>query len=627
MGVDARPAVRGRLAAVVETGPDEAARQPWARPEEADPLLGGVRPGLRDVVVGAHVAARLVVDVDAARAHRAALLAADVGLLRMRRVVGIHVFRSDVVTPSAHLDDCVDTAEIVSDRGVAGDGARRVELLHQFLHRGGDAAAGRYALHREFLVPQRPDRHARVVAVAEHQLLEPLQMQGIAAHHPVLVHDQHAKMVAGLEQLRGRRVVGGAIGVRAHFLQLGDAEILQPVGQRRAHAGVILVIACSLEEVGLAVEEETLLRVESERADAELRLLAIHGPSAALHRGDEPVKPRRLRRPKLGRGDLRGLRHLEFGAAAHLRSLVRGRDCLAAGRQNFPLHLRVRGGFLRIGQQGLQMDLGRAGRDIVLEPAVNEHAVGRDHQRPRLHQPDMPVDSRALIEPALGLRGVHPDGDEIFSAAVGDVGDVVAEAAVAAFVMTDEPAVDEHGAVAERAVELQPEPPAGICRRQFKRLPVPADAVLRESFPQRFRAMRGVALRVERQFDGPVVWQVDPPPARVAVHRAGRADARAGLGQVLADPPLVAEVEPPAEIHQEAFTRSGGGGCGGRKEAHREHENEGEDAALVAFHGRERVDRCFAGWAWLRRRARGRSPLGWTGRTWLCALAWRSNRK
>ena len=45
-------------------------------------------------------------------------------------------------------------------------------------------------------------------------------------------------------------------------LQHANAESLQPVGQRRAHAGVILVIAGALNLQRLAVEEESLVRVE-----------------------------------------------------------------------------------------------------------------------------------------------------------------------------------------------------------------------------------------------------------------------------------------------------------------------------------------------------------------------------
>ena len=82
--------------------------------------------------------------------------------------------------------------------------------------------------------------------------------------------------------------VGGLCDVRyafdAHLLQLLDAEVLQAIRQRRADAGVILVIARALDLHRLAVEEEALVGVEVNRADAERRLVAI---DRARRRSDE----------------------------------------------------------------------------------------------------------------------------------------------------------------------------------------------------------------------------------------------------------------------------------------------------------------------------------------------------
>src|SRR5487761_2352439 len=74
MRIDARPGIRRRLTAIIKTRPHEAAAQPWARGKDAIPLFGGVRPTGRVHVVGADVAAHLVVLVNAARADGAALL-------------------------------------------------------------------------------------------------------------------------------------------------------------------------------------------------------------------------------------------------------------------------------------------------------------------------------------------------------------------------------------------------------------------------------------------------------------------------------------------------------------------------------------------------------------------------
>src|SRR5262245_6015792 len=68
MRVDARPRIRSRLAAIIKTRPHETTREPWTRGEVTPPALRRVRPAWRIHVVGADVAARFVVLINAARA-------------------------------------------------------------------------------------------------------------------------------------------------------------------------------------------------------------------------------------------------------------------------------------------------------------------------------------------------------------------------------------------------------------------------------------------------------------------------------------------------------------------------------------------------------------------------------
>jgi hypothetical protein len=53
--------------------------------------------------------------------------------------------------------------------------------------------------------------------------------------------------------------VGGPHGVAAHLAQHAEAERLQPVGQGRSYAGMVLMIEGALNLEGPAVEEESLL--------------------------------------------------------------------------------------------------------------------------------------------------------------------------------------------------------------------------------------------------------------------------------------------------------------------------------------------------------------------------------
>ena len=114
-----------------------------------------------------------------------------------------------------------------------------------FLHRGQNQHAPlRVGL--ALLIAHRPHEDAGAIAVAAHQIPELAQAFRIRRHHARLIENQHAQLVAGIEQLRRRRIVRGAQGVAAHLLQLANAVVLHGIRQRGAQPGMILVIAGSL---------------------------------------------------------------------------------------------------------------------------------------------------------------------------------------------------------------------------------------------------------------------------------------------------------------------------------------------------------------------------------------------
>ena len=305
-------------------------------------MLGGVGPVGLVVVVGAHVTADRIRGVDAARGDGAALLAADVGLLRVGGVVGVHAVDADAVAPAAHFDDFVDAGAVVAGGGVVGDGAGGIEASDERLHRGGGAFAGGLSLGGELLVGEGPDGDAGVVAVAAHEAVESIEVGGVAAELAALVHHQHADSVAGFEQLGCRGIVGAAVGVAAHLLEAADAEILEAVAHRDADAGVVLVVAGALDHVGLAVEQEALFGVEGEGADAELGLGAVDGGAGAGHGCHQLVEARSLRGPELGRGDGGGLLDVEARGGGDLGSALGGGEQLAVGAEELPCHGGVR---------------------------------------------------------------------------------------------------------------------------------------------------------------------------------------------------------------------------------------------------------------------------------------------
>ena len=142
------------------------------------------------------------------------------------------------------------------------------------LHRGQDVQPD-LGVRLALFVAHRPHEDAGVIAVAAHEILELASALRIRRHHARLIEHQHAQLVAGVEQFGRGRVVRRAEGVAAHLLQLADAVVLHGVGQRRAEPGVVLVIAGALQLDRLAVEEEALLRVELDDANAERRFVPI----------------------------------------------------------------------------------------------------------------------------------------------------------------------------------------------------------------------------------------------------------------------------------------------------------------------------------------------------------------
>ena len=122
-----------------------------------------------------------------------------------------------------------------------------------------------------------------------------------------------------------------------------------------------------------------------------------------------------------------------------------------------------------------------------------------------------------------------------FSAAVVQVvGQVVAKADIPAGVSAEAMSVDPDDAVAKDAVEFDE------IRRPRSRLgmvelaPIPADAVFREIRPDARRAMLDMLALVlldQRQFDRPVVGQIDDSPFRVVEFHARRAARFAGFDQ------------------------------------------------------------------------------------------------
>ena len=181
---------------------------------------------------------------------------------------------------------------------------------------------------------------------------------------------------------------------------------LHPVGQRRAHAGVILMVAGAFDLDGFAVEEKSLVGIPLDVAHAEGDALRVAGFAAGFDRDDSRVQIRSLRRPQ------RRIRNRcaaprsspSHRAATDLRCRVCRRNNFSRRIENLPAHAA-----------GFRL------RALVLHDRVDRSSVaalpliGCSHralpmpqmQRVGFRQPHMPVNSRALVEPAIAKAGVH----------------------------------------------------------------------------------------------------------------------------------------------------------------------------------------------------------------------------
>ena len=177
------------------------------------------------------------------------------------------------------------------------------------------------------LVSDAPEDDGRMVSVAKHHggqiLFMPLRevlkvalVSGrinVVARGPLvlgvfpfvkgLVHHQEAQSVAQVIQLRHMRVVAGADGVAAHFLQGKQTPFPYLAGHSRAETARVVVDAYALQLHAASVQEEALVRIETEGTDADgalvypVRSRSVHGKLR-----HQRIKRRIFRRPQPGIG-------------------------------------------------------------------------------------------------------------------------------------------------------------------------------------------------------------------------------------------------------------------------------------------------------------------------------------
>ncbi len=191
--------------------------------------------------------------------------------------------------------------------------------------------------------------------------------------------------------------------------------------------------------------------------------------------------------------------------------------------------------------------------------------------RVSLYQPDVAVDTRALVPPALELRRISPNHERVFAAVIEHVGQIVARGSVAAIMTPEIVSVDGHFVISIDAVEFHADSPTNVHAGDLENAPVPADACARVVPSERLETMeKELGVIDEIELDGPVVGEIDGlPGAVVEIDCRGREGRtlgrrrRLGEAEVLGRIERMPQVKSPSGIKQKSLPAAGRGRLAG----------------------------------------------------------------
>lgn len=323
------------------------------------------------------------------------------------------------------------------------------------------------------------------------------------AHRPRvvgLIHHEHAEPVAGVQHGLADRVVRAPERVEPGLLEQLHAPFVRAGDGRRADDTVVVVDAGAAQLDRLAVDPQSVVGIELERADPEGNARFIADTGGVPDGDRRSVERRRIDAPQSGTLDVqpltlgRGLarqhghpggsdRHRVAAAVAHL-----GDDIDGAGRQALVLD---DGGDLD--DRAFGVDVGRGHHPDPVQGDMDQ--VADD-------QVGVTADAGARV-PAGILGNPALDPNLVVGAVPQEVVGLHGERGVARGTLPGEIAVEVDHRLAVDALELQRDPLAAMLLRQMERLLVRIDA----GEERRRRITRGV--RVAITLDHGVVRERD----------------------------------------------------------------------------------------------------------------------
>ena len=239
-----------------------------------------------------------------------------------------------------------------------------------------------------------------MIAVAAHQVFELAEALGVRRHHARLVEHQHAQLVAGVQQFRawaGCARCGRRCSPSPAVCGRGNTEPRRAARRPRPAWSWWLQVPLSLTD--LPFRRKPFSRVEAQRADAEGGLVAVRDGAAGFDFGDQLVQIALLRATTApAASPISAVRRC--GHPTRRLALAPWRPCRpSCPRDREWWKSRARSGAplpslstsVRIGTRGL------AGAHL----GAHQGAPLVDVHRLRLDQPDVAIDARAFVEPAV----------------------------------------------------------------------------------------------------------------------------------------------------------------------------------------------------------------------------------
>ncbi len=197
MRIDIRPLVRGGFTAVIQPGPHKSSQPEIIGRGQGPPGLGRTGPpGSGNVLVG-YIAPDRIFFIDTSCGNGASHFRSDD---RLSRVVAVIVRYGKLpVIKTSYRDHLIDPIENIRHIRCISAGAGGVQFL-LFRDKGlRDPFPGAAGMDPSFFVTDRPHEYAGPAPVPFDEPLKLVHVFGPAVEQSLLIHDQHAQAVAGIQ--------------------------------------------------------------------------------------------------------------------------------------------------------------------------------------------------------------------------------------------------------------------------------------------------------------------------------------------------------------------------------------------------------------------------------------------